>query len=132
MATTSDIRQLMVCSISCIWLAACGGDPAISNPPSDPTNPETIAIQIIADMLRIPAEEIKVISAEAREFSDSSLDCPEPGMSYLQVITPGHQVIVEGNGRRFDIRVSGGHGRVCHKAKRQPASPGNPPGSMTR
>lgn len=38
-------------------------------------------------------------------------------MSYLQVITPGHVVIVESDGRRFDVRVSGDYGRICHRRK---------------
>ena len=54
---------------------------------------------------------------EARAFSDSSLDCPQPGMSYLQVITPGYRVLLEADGRRFDVRTSGGQGRICRRRK---------------
>jgi len=60
---------------------------------------------------------VKVVSVETREFSDSSLDCPQPGMSYLQVITPGHRVLLEADGRRFDVRTSGGQGRICRRRK---------------
>ena len=77
---------------------------------------------MVAERLGIAAADVGVISVLARDFSDSSLDCPEPGMSYLQVITPGHQVIVEADGRRFDVRVAGEHGRICHRRK-----PGGPP-----
>lgn len=48
-------------------------------------------------------------------------------MSYLQVLTAGHQVIVEADGRRFDVRISGGHGRICRRQQLNPAASGVPP-----
>lgn len=84
--------------------------------------PDAIARAVVAERLGIAASEVQVVSVTPRDFPDSSLDCPEPGMSYLQVITPGYEVILEAEGRRFDVRVSGPHGRICHRRK-----PGPPP-----
>jgi hypothetical protein len=94
-------------------------------------DPETIAKTVVSQALGIPVENIRVISAEAREFSDSSLGCPEPDTAYLQVLTPGHQLIVEGDGRRFDVRVSGTAGRICHRRKPAPPGSGQTPESST-
>ena len=38
----------------------------------------------------------------AVEWSDSSMDCPEPGMSYLQVITPGYRIILQANNNSYE------------------------------
>jgi len=86
-----------------------------------PGGPEDTARQLVAELLGIDASRIEIVSVEAREFRDSSLDCPQPGMSYLQVITPGYRVLLEADGRRFDVRTSGGQGRICRRRK-----PGDP------
>lgn len=108
----------------CFLLAACGetppggqGDPARIAEPTAPatTDPATIAKRVVADFLSLPASEITLVSVEAKDFGDPSLGCPEPGMSYPQVITPGHRVVVEADDRRFDVRVSGISGKICRK-----------------
>lgn len=95
---------------------ACAADPG-------PGGPEAIALQTVADALGIPPAGARVISSEFRDFPDASLGCPQPGMAYAQVITPGHRVLVEANGRRFDVRVAGSRGRICYLRKRDPERP---------
>lgn len=60
---------------------------------------------------------VTVVSAEAVTFPDGGLGCPEPGMLYTQVLTPGYRVVVEAGGRQFDYRVGarGGAVRWCEK-----------------
>ncbi len=106
-----------------LMLVACGAETA----PDIAASPDSIASQVIAEFLSIPATDVRLVSITAEEFNDSSLDCPEPGMSYLQVLTPGHRVIVEADGRRFDVRVSGAHGRICHRSKVKPPASGTRP-----
>ncbi len=93
--------------------------PADSNPAmaSSGATPEEIAINTVADLLGVAPESAKIISAVTKDFPDASLDCPEPKKSYLMVITPGHQVIVEADGRRFDVRVAGKSGKICYRRK---------------
>lgn len=90
--------------------SACAADP-------EPTGPEAIALQAVADALGIPPTGARVITSEFRDFPDASLGCPQPGMAYAQVITPGHRVLVEADGRRFDVRVAGNRGRICYLRK---------------
>jgi hypothetical protein len=47
-------------------------------------------------------------------FSDGSLDCPEPGMSYTQALVDGYQVEIEAGDETLDYRVgAGGSFRLC-------------------
>lgn len=126
----------------CLLLPACGEPPPppgaeqaqISGQPAPPTaDPAAIATRVVADFLSIPASEITLVSVESKEFADPSLGCPAPGMSYAQVITPGHRVIVEAEGRRFDVRVSGSSGKICRKPvdKIVPDRSGEPPPGPT-
>ena len=106
-------------------VAGCGqnGRGNIESPAPSPRpaaasdGPEAIAIATVAEFLSIEPDRVTVVSSAAQDFPDSSLGCPQPGMSYLQVITPGHRVLVEADGRRFDVRVAGTRGRICHRRK---------------
>lgn len=52
----------------------------------------------LARRLGVPEDEIVVKAVEAVEWSDGSLGCPRPGMSYIQVLTPGFRVILQVEG----------------------------------
>ncbi len=69
---------------------------------------EEIIAKVKADLasrLGISEDEITVVSAEAKTWSDSSLDCPEEGMMYAQVITSGYRIILEVDGKQYDYRI---------------------------
>jgi hypothetical protein len=63
------------------------------------------AVKFIAERLDISPEEIEVMSVQAYEWSDTSLGCPEPGMVYAQVITPGYSVILRAQGETFEVHT---------------------------
>ncbi|HSJ83284.1 MAG TPA: hypothetical protein VLA91_05635 [Acidimicrobiia bacterium] len=48
----------------------------------------------LAERLRVPPEEIEVVTAEQVTWPDGSLGCPEPGMSYTQALVEGSKVIL--------------------------------------
>ena len=101
-------------------LCACSGntsaDPVNSNAVDAAANtPAGIAIRTIAEQIGASPEQIRIRSEEAVDFSDSSLGCPKSGMSYMQVITPGHKVLAEYGGKIYDVRVAGSRGLICDK-----------------
>jgi hypothetical protein len=49
----------------------------------------------LARKLSVAPEAIMVVSIDAVNWPDASLGCPEPGMIYAQVITPGFLVVLE-------------------------------------
>ncbi|MFW2404326.1 MAG: hypothetical protein ACN4GT_06120 [Gammaproteobacteria bacterium] len=123
-ANVNSSRLISITLLAIILLVTgCGQPPSGSAEAPvqlarEQTEPDEIARQVVAGFLSVPASEITLVSVEAKDFGDPSLGCPEPGMAYPQVITPGHRVILEADGRRFDVRVSGQHGRICRKPGR--------------
>ncbi|MGI9291219.1 MAG: hypothetical protein ACR2QG_08075 [Gammaproteobacteria bacterium] len=111
-----------------VGLAACSGNGTADQNSSTPAEqgPAALAQSTVAQYAGVNYKEVQILSTEPVEFSDSSLGCPEPGMGYLQVITPGHIVIAEVDGQegpqRFDVRVSGRLGKVCTNNGRPPIS----------
>lgn len=65
----------------------------------------------VVDRTGARAQDVVVDAVEHREWPDSSMGCAKPGQAYLQVITPGYQVVLSWAGQRFDLRVADG-GRV--------------------
>jgi len=51
-----------------------------------------LARQKLAEDLEISVDQIKVVIADPMYWSDASLGCPKPGMTYQQVITPGYRI----------------------------------------
>jgi len=59
----------------------------------------------LARRLEISVSEILVISVEAVDWPDTSLGCPEPGMMYAQVITPGYLIVLEAAGQTYEYHT---------------------------
>lgn len=53
-----------------------------------------------------PNATITLVRAEAVQWPDGSLGCPQPDMMYTQAIVPGYWVVMELDGESFDYRVS--------------------------
>jgi hypothetical protein len=57
------------------------------------------------------AGDLRVQQVEAREWPDSALGCPKPGVMYAQVVTPGFLVIINGAGRELEYHADS-RGRI--------------------
>jgi hypothetical protein len=76
-----------------------------------------LAIDALAEELQIAKEDIEVDTVRAVDWPDSSIGCPQPGRSYLQVITPGHKITLRANDRIFVVHESGQKAFVCQRTK---------------
>ncbi len=59
----------------------------------------------LADRLQIDTTAITVVHAQATTWNDSSLGCPDKGLVYLPVLTPGYQVVLAVGGAEYDYRL---------------------------
>ncbi len=87
------------------------GHPSAGAPQSAP-GPVEAARNALAEKLGIPAGEIQVVSSEAVDWPDTSLGCPQPGMMYAQVITPGYRIVLEAKGKQYTAHTDRVGGRV--------------------
>jgi hypothetical protein len=55
----------------------------------------TLAREDLAALLGIDAGDVSVLTVEPVEWPDTSLGNPQPGLFYLQVITPGYRLVLE-------------------------------------
>jgi hypothetical protein len=67
-----------------------------------------LAREDLAQRLGVAVDQIQLVSVEAVDWSDTSLGCPQPGMMYAQVITPGYRVILEAGGQRYEYHTDTG------------------------
>ncbi|MEI6502018.1 MAG: hypothetical protein WCP21_13455, partial [Armatimonadota bacterium] len=78
----------------------------------DQPAPVQNALKLAAQSLQIAPEQLTVISAEAVKWPDSSLGVRRPGQMYMQVITSGYKVILQGGGRRLEYHTDMGNNVV--------------------
>jgi hypothetical protein len=91
--------------------SGAGQPPAPSQPPLGGANavPQDLLDKIIADAAQrsgVDRAQIVVQSGQAVEWPDSSLGCPQPGMAYMQVITPGYKVVLAAGEATYDYHAS--------------------------
>jgi hypothetical protein len=78
-----------------------------------------LAKQALASELGSAVDSIEVGEVVETEWSDSSLGCPQKGMMYAQVMTPGYRVTLVADGEHR-VHVGGGRAVVCRNHTRGP------------
>lgn len=79
------------------------GQPAHAVPGS-----EALVAAAVADLAKqtgLPADQITVDSVTAMEWPDTSLGCPQEGMMYAQVITPGYLIILRAQDQTYEYHT---------------------------
>lgn len=71
----------------------------------------------LATKLDIAPATIALVSAKAATWSDASLGCPEPDRLYAQVVTDGHEVVLEAKGTTHELHVGPKRVVACVKKK---------------
>jgi len=81
----------------------------------------------LAKRLSITMAEIIVVDASEVVWPDSSLGCPQKGMAYLQVLTPGYLILLEYSNNQYEYHA--GLGQVFIYCTNPTAPIPSPPGS---
>jgi hypothetical protein len=94
------------------WFAQ--GMAATATPtPEPPPQAALAAAKALAEQLDIPESEVKIVAWESVDWPDTSLGCPEPGMVYAQVVTPGYQILLLARGESFHAHTDRSGERVA-------------------
>jgi hypothetical protein len=71
-----------------------------------------LAQEDLAQKLGLAPEAVRLVSVKAVEWPDASLGCPQPGMMYAQVITPGFHVVLKAQGQTYEYHTDRGQSVV--------------------
>lgn len=112
--------------------------PGLSNPPDKVTTTTIMAVtgEVPNDILEriledatgrsdVELEDLSVVRAQAMEWPDGALGCPEPGQFYTQALVSGYWVEVEAPDATYDYRVDGqGNFKLCENEILPPSQGG--------
>jgi hypothetical protein len=59
----------------------------------------------LSQRLGVEQEAITLISVQSKTWIDSSLDCPQPGEVYAQVLTPGYRITLQHNTKTYEYHT---------------------------
>jgi len=98
-------------------------DPPLTSPllPGPPVLIESAKVDL-AQRLSIPTSQIKATEMKEVVWPDASLGCPQPGIVYAQVQTPGYIIMLEYAGGKFEYHAS---------IRGEPLYCENPPGPIS-
>jgi hypothetical protein len=74
-----------------------------------PPGSEAAIAAAVADLTTtqgLPPDQLTVLSVTATDWPDTSLGCPQEGMMYAQVITPGYLIILQAQGQQYEYHTN--------------------------
>lgn len=83
------------------------------------------ARQVLAQQLGLEPLQVRVLLAEAVDWSDACLGISVEGQVCVQVVTPGYRILLEVDGRQYEYHTDA-DGRVVLLASAPPAGVGTP------
>lgn len=91
-----------------------------------------LAREDLAQKQGVAPEAIQLVSVESVEWPDASLGCPQPGMIYAQVITPGFRITLKREGQTYVYHIDRGQLVIlCREAGENPEAIQKEPVSVT-
>jgi len=79
--------------------------PVIPSPASGSESLIEKAKMDLAQRLAVSATEINLVEAQSVTWPDSSLGCPQEGMMYTQVLTPGFLILLEHDSNIYEYHA---------------------------
>ncbi len=85
------------------------GGSRMGDPTANLSQPEQVLLerakaQVEAETA-LAATDLTLVSLEPVEWNDASLGCPQPGMMYAQVVTPGYQIRLRGPNGDYNVHT---------------------------
>jgi hypothetical protein len=100
--------------------------PAVSPTPQPTKIPEDVspaqqaAIQVLANVLGIDPNQVKVVSAEGVDWPNGCLGVQRIGVMCTQQIVPGYRIILEANGQQYEYHTDRSGSQVVPANDQQP------------
>ena len=131
----SEAMPMMAVTAAVVLVAAvaCGGDgdqeraaqvPSTteSGAPANESGTaeiETAARKLLSDELEVDEADFRLESSEGVGWPDASMGCPQEGMAYAQVTTPGHKLFFDlaGTSHAVHANSDGSHMVICGEGR---------------
>lgn len=113
---TTAVHTRLLCALTlAIASSACYGprSRAATEVSAPLSGAQQAAVEVAKQALGAAGVGYTVQAVEPQQWPDSSLGCPRPGMMYLQVVTDGYVVLLEGAGKVHEVHVAGDAAVVC-------------------
>lgn len=114
--TSTDGRPLILCQNGKPTMLET--EPGASRPPAEAQPVQTpggamanmeqmrdLAIARLAADLGVAESAIAVVVSEPATWSDGSLGCPQPDVSYIQMIIEGYRFVLEADGTQYELHT---------------------------
>lgn len=75
--------------------------------PVDPQAQKMIQLakESLVKKFKLNEDQVHVASIQAMDWPDAGIGCPQAGMVYAEVITPGYQILFEANGQSYSYHT---------------------------
>lgn len=115
MKTLPTLAGFLWLLLAMLPLSSCDAHTELRTPSGpEPAAAVETARRLVTKRHRVATEALRVTGAEAVQWPDRGLGCPQPGMLYAQVITPGYRVtLVDGSGREYVVHLGAGRALLC-------------------
>lgn len=108
-------------------------DPDVRAEPAASADKDTVQTMLekiradAAGRANVARDAVKVLSTESVNWADASLGCPEPRMSYTQMIVRGYLIHVDAGGTVLTYHANATGAFVqCPPDRERPPAPGDP------
>jgi len=111
------LKRTLSCALFGFILIACT---AMNRSEAQPEQDKDAVVQAakkdLAHRLNVRQESIELAGPiEEVTWPNSSLGCPEPGMNYAQVLTPGYRIKLQSGGKVFEYHTGKGVVKLCNR-----------------
>ena len=113
----NDRSRLVMTGIAVTLLGGLASGISARQENADPSEAQAdaaaLAVETVVRETSLDRNELRIVHVAAMDWPDSSLGCPKPGVAYLQVITPGSIVLLQGPDKVYRVHVGKGRAVVC-------------------
>ena len=67
-----------------------------------------MARQDLAKRESVAVDQVKVVSVTSVQWPTTALGCPQPGIMYAQIVTPGYRIVLESKGQTYEYHSDRG------------------------
>jgi hypothetical protein len=106
------MRLTVVAMAVAVIFVACSNAASAPTPspvvipiPPDAAGAVDAARQAAVSHLGIGPDQLQVSQVEAHQWPDSSLGCPQPGLLYSQIVTPGFLVVLSSGTHQLEYHT---------------------------